>query len=400
MNTIETLRFVKEHVHDDVHALALQSDKYPDVDMPTVLTQIEGRQTAKIKLPSWYQTDGILYPPHLSMEQCSSEQTARYKASLLKGNTLVDLTGGFGVDFSFMARRFRQATYVERQTHLVELAEHNFKKLGLTDKITAVASDGVDYLYQMPPVDVLYLDPSRRDRRGGKVVAMNDCEPNISTLEPLLTKKAKTTLVKLSPMFDISLAMKALKHISAIHIVAVNNECKELLLVLEKGVRFAYAQIPIRCVNLTKEGIQSLAFTEQEEQAANCPYARAMSRYLYEPNAALMKGGAYKLLAQRYAVRKLHANSHLYTSSAHVPDFPGRKFEVEAVSDFGKKALKHFLKDTDRANVTIRNFPTSVVDLRRKLKLKEGGDIYLFATTLSTEEKVLIKAIPVADGRS
>ena len=214
-----TLQFIAEHARADVRTLALQGQKYPEVDMPTAITQIAGRQVAEAKIPSWHSIEGIYYPKHLSMEQCSSEATAHYKAGLVEGDTFVDLTGGFGIDCSFIARRFKQADYVERQTELCELAEHNFPLLGLS--IQVHNKDGVDYLKEMKPVDCIYLDPARRDGQGGKTVAISDCEPDVSVLEDLLLEKAKTVLVKLSPMLDLSLALKTLKHI---HQIILSNE--------------------------------------------------------------------------------------------------------------------------------------------------------------------------------
>lgn len=230
----KTLHFIEEHREDDTRTLALQSKKYPDVDMAAAVTQIAGRQVAARKLPSWHLVSALWYPPHLSMEQCSSEATALYKASLLEGDTFADLTGGFGIDCSFISRNFKQADYVERQTELCELALHNFPLLGL-GHIRIHNRDGVAYLQEMLPVDCLFLDPARRDGHGGKTVAISDCEPDVSALESLLVDKAKKVMVKLSPMLDMSLALNELKTVRSVHIVAVNNECKELLLILQKS---------------------------------------------------------------------------------------------------------------------------------------------------------------------
>ena len=365
----KTLHFIEEHREDDTRTLALQSKKYPDVDMAAAVTQIAGRQVAARKLPS------LWYPPHLSMEQCSSEATALYKASLLEGDTFADLTGGFGIDCSFISRNFKQADYVERQTELCELALHNFPLLGL-GHIRIHNRDGVAYLQEMLPVDCLFLDPARRDGHGGKTVAISDCEPDVSALESLLVDKAKKVMVKLSPMLDMSLAY---------------NECKELLLILQKEP--VSSEISIHCEHIAGNGeSQHYTFTLKQEKASACPLTDQVGTYLYEPNVAILKAGAFRSLTQTYPVMKLHLSSHLYTSASLVPDFPGRRFRVESVSGFGKKELKAFLKDMDKANITIRNFPLSVAELRRRLKLKEGGDDYIFATTLSDERKVLIRA--------
>ena len=384
----ETLRFIEENARADVRSLALQAKKYPQVDMAMAVVQIAGRQIAEAKVPSWYHTEGLLYPKHLSMEQCSSEATAIYKAGLVEGDSFADLTGGFGIDCSFLSRKFKQADYVERQAKLCELANHNFPLLGLS--IGVHNEDGVEYLKQMQPVDCLFLDPARRDGHGGKTVAIADCEPDVSALEDLLVEKAKKVMVKLSPMLDLSLALKHLKYVREVHIVSVNNECKELLLILQK--ESASSDITIHCEHIVNASEhQSFSFTQEQERTSDCPLATEVGAYLYEPNASILKAGAYRSLTQTYACKKLHASSHLYTSEQFIEDFPGRRFHVEAVSGFGKKELKEFLQDMEKANLTIRNFPSSVADLRKRLKLKEGGEDYVFATTLADESKVMIK---------
>lgn len=397
MNQIspETQTFIREHRQDDVRALALQANKYPQVDMAEAVVQIAGWQIAEKKVPLWARTEGILYPRHLSMEQCSSEVTAWYKASLVSGESLADLTAGFGVDCSFMARNFNRVIYVEKQEILCDLARHNFPLLGLS-RIQVCQADGVEYLRQMEPVDCLFLDPARRDSHGGKTVAISDCEPDVCALESLLVEKGQYVLVKLSPMLDIGTALRELKYLREIHIVAVNNECKELIAVLKKPSDNTYSsdnEVIIFCEQAVNNLLTTpFSFTLSEEKNAACTWAEEVEDYLYEPGASLLKAGPYRLLSERYGVRKLQANSHLYTSF-HEVDFPGRRFRVLEVSDFGKKNLKQFLQGIEKANLTVRNFPTSVVELRKKLKLKEGGDLYLFATTLHGGQKVLIKCI-------
>lgn len=384
----ETLRFIEENVRADVRSLALQSKKYPQVDMAMAVVQIAGRQIAEAKIPSWHRVEGLLYPKHLSMEQCSSEATALYKAGLVEGESFADLTGGFGIDCSFLSQKFKKADYVERQAELCELAEHNFPLLDLN--IGVHHEDGVEYLKQMQPVDVLFLDPARRDGHGGKTVAISDCEPDVSAMEELLVEKARTVMVKLSPMLDLSLALKSLHHVREVHIVSVNNECKELLLILQKDSDSS--DVVIHCEHIVNFGEhQHYAFTLSQEHASECPLAEAVGAYLYEPNASILKAGAYRSLTQAYSVKKLHVSSHLYTSTDFIADFPGRRFKVEAVSGFGKKELKTFLQGMEKANLTIRNFPSSVAELRKRLKLKEGGEDYLYATTLADESKVIIK---------
>ena len=390
-----TQQFIEAHRQDDVKVLALQAKKYPQVDISFALNQIAGWQTASTKLPSWAALSGIVYPMHLSMEQCSSEPTARYKASLVKGRTLVDLTGGLGVDCSFLSSNFEQVDYVERQAGLAEIAEHNFEVLGLSSKVTVHTGDGVNFLQKMNKVDVIYLDPARRDNHGGKVVSIADCEPDVSRLEDLLLQKADTVLIKLSPMLDVKLACQTLHHVQAVHIIAVNNECKELLLLLSKTTHLDLEEIPFFCVNIGKSGeTQCFSFTGAEESKAVVRYSDPES-FLYEPNAAIMKAQGFKVLTERFPVKKLQNNSHLYTSSEWIPEFPGRKFQIQEVSGLGKKELKSFLDGLTQANLTVRNFPMTVADLRKRLKIKEGGEYYLFATTLQDNRKVLIKAVPL-----
>lgn len=389
----ETLAFIDSHRGDDVRTLALQAKKYPAVDMAEAVVQIAGYQIAEKKVPLWAQTAGIRYPQHLSMEQCSSEVTARYKASLVSGDTLTDLTAGWGVDCSFLARNFRCADYVERQETLCRIAAHNFPLLGLPH-VRIHCADAVEYLQSMEPVDCLFLDPARRDSHGGKTVAIAECEPDVCRLEPLLVEKGKTVMIKLSPMLDMASALRDLQYVRRIHVVSVNNECKELIILLRKAPdeeEAAAGEVIISCEQVVNNSVhQHFQFTFSEEKSAGCPLAESVGNYLYEPGAALLKAGPYRLLATRYGVEKLHPNSHLYTSSGLV-DFPGRRFRVTAVSGFGKKDLKVLLEGVEKANLTVRNFPSSVAELRKKLKLKEGGDTYLFATTLTSGEKVLIR---------
>ena len=389
----ETIEFINKHRKDDVRQLALQSKKDGKVDINEAVTQIAGWQIAEKKIPSWSKIDSIIYPKHLSMEQCSSEVTARFKASLVKGETFADLTSGFGVDCSFIASGFKHAHYVERQEELCDIAKHNFKLLGL-NHIEVHNTDGVEFLKNMEPVDCIYLDPARRNSNGGKTVAITDCEPDVSGMEELLVEKGGTVMIKLSPMLDLHSAMKTLKHINSIYIISVNNECKELVIILSKhslSDEKAVDKIKISCEQLVNNSeTQHLEFTYEEEKSAEVNYSDSVGEYLYEPGAAILKAGAFKILAKKFSVKKLHQNSQLYTSDELV-DFPGRRFKVIEVSTFAKKNLKAFLKDLEKANLTIRNFPSTVDELRKKLKLKEGGDVYIFATTLANGDKVLIK---------
>ena len=354
-----------------------------------------GQKIAAEKLPSWAACPTIQYPVRLSMEQCSSEYTARYKASLVTGETLVDLTGGLGVDCSFLSESFTHTTYVEQQAALCQLAQHNFACLG--KKITVVNALCEDYVDSMEPVDVIFIDPARRDNKGGKVALLGDCTPNLLTIGNKLLQKCQTLLVKLSPMIDIESVIKVFPSTQEVHIVAVNNECKEVL-VRVKGEMAGISgtstgsvtDIPavtepcIICANLPQQD-QPFVFTRKAEEACTIAYSLPQT-YLYEPNAAILKAGAFKQVAQQMGVHKLHPNSHLYTSDTLVSHFPGRIFTIDRITKVQKKEIN----DIEKANVSIRNFPGSVADLRKKLKLKDGGDTYIFATTLHDNSKVLI----------
>ncbi len=399
----DTLRFIREHRRDDVRSLALQARRYPSVDMPAAITQISGRQIAKEKIPAWAGNENILYPAHLSLEQCSSQVTAQYKAEIIgnlprtrqehpaKAGTFTDLTGGFGIDCAFLSSRFGHATYVERQEALCRIAAHNFPALGL-NHISVCHADSVRHLQEMEPVDCIFIDPARRDGHGGKTVAIGDCEPDIAALEELLLRKARHVLVKLSPMLDLTLALNDLKHVREAHIVSVGNECKELLLLLGQGETLPTDDIPIHCVNFTSAPApQALVFTRGQEKECACPYTPLLKPYLYEPNASVLKAGAFRSLSSLYKIEKLHPNSHLYTSDSLLPDFPGRKFRITSSCGFGKKEVKEMLAAEKKANLTVRNFPATVAELRKRLKLAEGGDTYLFATTLADGKKVLIR---------
>ena len=461
-----TLDFIRQHQDDDVRKLAFLGSKYPDVDMPFALDQIRGRKMARVKLPRWAEIDGIIYPPHISMEQCSSEQTAQYKAELAarllglgvltsadaekskdadnskicefagkravaskfarnedtsekqqiltksvdsvnetKEETsegsfsdeieFVDLTGGFGVDFSYIAARLGvKSMYVERQAHLCETAKENFERLGLKNAIVK-NGDGVEVLHTITSdqtwsllntshrLRLIFIDPARRDDAGNKVVSLQDCTPDVTQLQDEMLAKADYVIIKLSPMLDWHRAVSELSHVREVHIVSVNNECKELLLVLS-----AQEEAPLRvfCVN----DDQHFGFYDSHEAAVSIVKADEVDGYLYEPNASLMKAGCFGDICQHYGVKMLAKNSHLFSSQELVADFPGRTFRINTISSFNKKELKRQLAGIVKANVAIRNFPLSVPELRKRLKLKDGGDNYIFATTLSDESHVLI----------
>lgn len=382
-----TIEFIRAHSRDDVRLLALQAPRYPDVDMPAAIVQIAGRQAAANKIPSWQSIEELWYPRHLSMEQCSSEITAQYKSTLAEGDTLTDLTGGFGIDCAFMASRFRKVSYVERQEELCEIAKHNFPLLGLKH-ITVYNEDGVAHLQKMEPVDCIFIDPARRNEHGGKTIAISDCEPDVAELEELLLSKGKQIIIKLSPMLDLTLALKSMKHVREVHVISVNNECKELLLIIGNEPS---RLIPIHCINLTPKEKQTFTFTREGELTSECVYTKELGKYLYEPNASILKAGAFRNIASRYKVKKLHPNSHLYTSDLWIENFPGRSFLITGQCSFNKKEIKETIGELKKANITVRNFPATVAEIRKRTKLSDGGEVYLFATTLSNEQKVFIK---------
>lgn len=505
-----TFDFIRQHQDDDVRQLAFLGSKYPEVDMPFALDQIRGRKMARVKLPRWASIDGIIYPPHISMEQCSSEQTALYKAELAarllglspsssengeekekesenasnlhlseicefagKGAVdsefakneatckkqqilteskeivneikegpregdfseeigFVDLTGGFGVDFSYIASRLGvKSMYVERQAHLCEAAKENFGRLGLKNAIVkngdgievlhsflpkkkdaASADDSLGIIYGQPlslpktnlGLKLIFIDPARRDDAGNKVVSLKDCTPDVTLLQEEMLSKADYVIIKLSPMLDWHRAVSELNCVKEVHIISVNNECKELLLVLSARnmdemeassadgaageVKHA-GNLRIYCVN----DAQSFVCDELDMESSSVKIAPPVleeMQYLYEPNASLMKAGCFSVLSERYGARMLSKNSHLFVSREPIAVFPGRSFRIIAVSSFNKKELKRHLSGITKANIATRNFPLSVAELRKRLKLKDGGETYIFATTLSDENHVLV----------
>lgn len=451
-----TIDFIRQHQEEDVRQLAFLGSKYPDVDMPFALDQIRGRQMARTKLPRWANIDGIIYPPHISMEQCSSEVTAMYKAELAarllnseicefptdgtagpkfaknddilgkqENVSFLDMTGGFGVDFSYIAARLGvKSMYVERQAHLCAAAKENFERLGL-ENATVKNGDGVEILHSLEkPLQLIFIDPARRDDAGNKVVSLQDCIPDVTLLQDEMLEKSDFVIIKLSPMLDWHRAVNELKQVREVHIVSTGNECKELLLVLSSSlgdkakssteVDEAHvsetddetSHLKVYCINDN----QVMSYDETDKSVVNIasgkecgivrlekcsneendlPQDGSKSLYLYEPNASLMKAGCFGAISSRYGVKMLEKNSHLFISDKPVHDFPGRSFRIKAVSSFNKKDLKRQLSGITKANIATRNFPLSVTELRKRLKLKDGGDTYIFATTLSDESHVL-----------
>ena len=496
-----TQDFIRQHQDEDVRQLAFLGSKYPEVNMPFALDQIRGRKMAHVKLPRWASIEGIIYPPHISMEQCSSEQTALYKAELaarLLGLSVsssenekecekasnshfskicefasegavdsefaknedtcekqqiltecdkyvnksegepneedfseeiefVDLTGGFGVDFSYIASRLGvKSMYVERQAHLCEAAKENFGRLGLKNAIVK-NGDGIEVLHSFAlkkddaaseslgiteeqsrsllktslGLKLIFIDPARRDDAGNKVVSLKDCTPDVTLLQEEMLSKADYVIIKLSPMLDWHRAISELSHVREVHIISVNNECKELLLVLsarnmgemeassaDGEVKHA-GNLRIYCVNDAQSFVCDELDMESSSVRIASPVLEEM-QYLYEPNASLMKASCFSVLSERYGARMLSKNSHLFVSMEPIEDFPGRSFRIIAISSFNKKELKRYLSGIAKANIATRNFPLSVAELRKRLKLKDGGETYIFATTLSDESHVLV----------
>lgn len=439
-----TAEFIQEYREKDTRQLALQSARFPDVDMPYALDQIKGWQTARRKLPTWAACDGIVYPPHLSMEQCSSEPTAQYKLNLAmewarrvesselrveSSSSMTDLTGGFGVDFSFTSCAFASATYVERNAQLCHMVEHNLPLLGI-DNAKVVCADAVDYLSTLDMQTMIFLDPARRDQHGAKTVMLADCTPDVVQLLPQLLKKSRFTMLKLSPMLDWHKAVEDLQGtVREVHIVSVGGECKELLLVLSEEIE---SELKVFCADLEAGGGSgeaglsggsscsslssepSFPRTPSSPSAPSHPstpslsaslfvYAPGSSRpapnstfniqlstFLFEPNASIMKAGCFDELAAAYGVSPVSRNSHLFLAEQPVEGFPGRAFSIERVTTLNKRELRQALAGIEKANIATRNFPLSVAELRKRLKLKDGGDVYIFATTTAEGEHVLL----------
>ena len=464
-----TAEFIQEYREKDTRQLALQSARFPDVDMPYALDQIKGWQTARRKLPTWAACDGIVYPPHLSMEQCSSEPTAQYKLNLamewscriesselrvessegkvnnssseqpatlnsqlstlnFHASSMTDLTGGFGVDFTFISCAFASATYVERNEQLCHMVEHNLPLLGI-DNAKVVCADAVDYLSTLDMQTMIFLDPARRDQHGAKTVMLADCTPDVVQLLPQLLKKSRFTMLKLSPMLDWHKAVEDLQGtVREVHIVSVGGECKELLLVLSEEME---SRLKVFCADLEAGGgsggssrssgssCSSLSSEPSFPRTPSSPIAHSSpsapsnaslfvyapgasrpapnsklktqnSKFLHEPNASIMKAGCFDELAAAYGVSPVSRNSHLFLSAEPVDGFPGRSFSIERVTTLNKRELRQALAGIEKANIATRNFPLSVAELRKRLKLKDGGDVYIFATTTAEDEHLLL----------
>ncbi|MBO4964267.1 MAG: SAM-dependent methyltransferase [Prevotella sp.] len=400
-----TAEFIATYRNYDVRMLAFK--RADGVDMPLALEQIAGYQKARRKLPQWSGVEGMLFPPSLSMEQCSSEQTALYKVSLLAScsarsaggschpaacsGSFADLTGGFGVDFSYLAARFAKATYIERNPKLCAIARHNFALLGLTHA-EVVCGDSVECLRNLAPVDVIYLDPARRDANGGRTFAIADCTPDAVALLPLLLEKAETVMIKLSPMIDWHKAVTDFcGHVAEVHIVAVDNECKELLLILRRDT----TECPkVVCVNNGCVFSPTPYIYIIRCSAPSVDFSQ-LHGFLLVPNAAIMKAGCFAQVAEAFSVAQISDNSHLFVADAPVEGFPGSTYRIDTVTTMNKKELKATIGGIKKANIAVRNFPLTVAELRKRLKINDGGNIFIFATTLCDGSHVLIVCSPL-----
>lgn len=377
----EIQQFIDDHLNDQPAELMLKASQFPDWPMKAIVEQIVSKKKAQSKLPKWFSTEGMIWPPVISMEQCSSELTAKYKASLVSGRTMADLTGGFGVDTYYLANSFDEATHVEMNENLHLLVAQNFK--ALKSGISAVLGTAETYLNQMAPVDLIYIDPARRNENAQKVVFLEDYSPNVIEMLPVLRSKAKQILIKVSPMLDIKKAISDLAEVAEVHVVAVKNEVKELLFLLDQCVS---PSPKVKAVNLG-EREEVFEFSYMLEESSEVELSEVLA-YLYEPNAAILKAGAFKSIGHQYGLKKLQVNSHLYTSETLVEEFPGRSFKVVEELSMNKKIGKQL--PSLQANITVRNYPMSVNEIRNKTGLKEGGSQYIFATTDIASKKVLL----------
>ncbi|MBO7492461.1 MAG: SAM-dependent methyltransferase [Bacteroidales bacterium] len=383
----KTLQYVMAHADDDVSRLALQPAP-AGVNLAFALQQIKGRQKAQEKLPDFFACQEIVYPPTVNMEQCSSTLTAQYKASLVAGVTFADLSGGFGVDTFQLSTRFSHGFYVEPNESLAQMVQHNMGVMGIHN-VEMLTETMERALPAIGTVDWLYVDPSRRDTHGQRVVGLAQCVPDVvANKAPLLEKASKGIMLKLSPMLDIREALRLLPETTAVHVVAVHGECKELLFLLAKEAQ----PLTYTAVNMGKSETQCFCFTPEEEAQAVPTWAGKVGEYLYEPNAAIMKAGGYKILTSRYPVCKLGPSTHLYTADEMLQSFPGRCFRVLITMPFHKSAIRGLTAELGKANVAVRNFPLTADELRNRLKIRDGGNTFIIGTTIGKEEKVLVVA--------
>ena len=377
------IQFIQKNLPRDPVAIALEAAKYPNLDVSRLVGQIKARQKLKDKMPHWVANEKVFFPPALALEQSSSEITAQYKKSLLKKGTLIDLTGGFGVDVMAFAENLEQVYHCEINESLSAMVAHN-AQIFLKNNIQFIIGDSQKYLEKSKKFTHIFIDPSRRIN-SSKVFLLKDCEPNILDNLELYLSKCDRLIIKAAPMLDISSALADLKKVTEVHIISLNNECKELLFVIENKV---IKEPKVFCALLQKDKKEIHQFSYQTEKDLEIT-AKAILNYLYEPDAAILKAGFFKSLAPQFKVDKIHQHSHLYTSNILVNNFPGKKFQISKILSFN-----HFLKEnkTKKANVVTRNFDLKPEEIKKKFKIKDGGEIFLFFSTNYKNEKVVIEA--------
>ena len=371
--TKEFIDFVNAHKDEDTARLLLSAARYPSIDMPAAVQQIEGLRTAREKWPGLLAFEEFFYPPRLNREQSSSEATARYKASIISSDdcqlsTIADLTGGMGVDTLAFAKVAQHVDYVERDPQLCAIMEHNLRALRI-DNVSVHCADSMEWLTAAGRYDLLFVDPARRAASGRKVAAFEDCMPNILEHAEMLRMHCRQLMVKASPMIDIDLGCRQLGNVNEVHVVGVKGECKEVLFVCGEP----QGEPRITC--------EEVSFTRSEEAATEARYVKTMGRYLYEPDAMLMKGGPFKIIAVRYGIEQLGHNTHLYTSEKRLDGFPGRVFEVLQELKLSRKEVAAVIPD-GKAHVVTRNYPVEAAALQRQLGLREGGDVFVVATSV------------------
>ena len=378
-------QFIFNNENVDPFELSLKHKTLFGLPTQIIADQIAARKKAKTKLPEWYATKGIVYPPLISMEQCSSEITAKHKTKILSGESLIDLTGGAGIDTFYLSKVFEHVIYVERNATLCEIAKHNFQILGATN-IEVVHGDSEKFINTYDKkVSAIFIDPARRSESNQKVFLWSDCEPDIQTLQGRLLLISKNVLIKASPILDVSAGASDLNDLKSVHIVSLKNECKELLYLLGQ----AEVSKEITTVNYkSNETAEYFSFNRDEETETKVTYEKPKA-FLYEPNSSIMKSGAFKVLGAKLDLKKLHPNTHLYTSENLVEGFPGRVFSIEAVVKYDKKEIFKHLPQK-KANIAVRNFPDDVATIRKKTRIQPGGEVYIFATTLYDNQKAMI----------
>ena len=379
----EIQKFITANIGADSSKLALQKNPFPEVNWIAILNQIAAKTKAKDKLPTFFKTENLIYPSKISVEQTSSEKTAIYKASIVSGDTLIDLTGGFGVDDLYFSKVMKNVIHCEIEEELSNLVQHNFEVLGIQN-VQCELGDSYSYLEKTnSKYDWIYIDPSRRNDTKGKVFMLKDCLPNVPELLPFYFTKTDNILIKTAPILDISAGLLELSNVKRIHIVAVDNEVKELIWELSKSFSGATT---IKTINSTSEKSEEFSF--ELNSNTQFPNYDLPKKYLYEPNSAIMKSGGFDEIGIQYQLDKLHQHSHLYTSEKKI-DFPGRVFEIQEVISYTKREMKSFLENK-KANITTRNFPDSVEEIRKKWKIKDGGNVYCFFTTDMNNHKIVL----------